>query len=169
LYNELLAALPSSTEAQRRQWATTIIAEDIALSDLVPLVLAEQKVALRFLWLVSDVGIQDGKKLKGELPALFRFMAEHAPAHLHSFASWWHYAGVPEENEAQAIDCLFKWFLSAGTNVSIKTRALWVLVELSKKYPELKQELKLSLRDQMEKHSKDFRKRAEKILSELSR
>ena len=117
--------------------------------------------------LVSEVGIQNPEFLLAQLPKLFEVIEEKYPKHLFAFASWWHYCGVPEENEAKAIDYLFKWFLSAEIKPYIKTRALWVLVELSKKYPELKQELKICLSDNMEQYSKDFQKRVEKILSNI--
>lgn len=161
---ELKSSLASSSGAERKSWALTIISEDIPLIDLFPLLSYEGKTASHFLWLVSDVGLQHPEKLCAELPVLFEYVEQNHPQYLSSFASWWHYVGVPEENEAKAIDHLFKWFLSAETTVTIKTRALWVLVELSKKYPDLKQELKLCLSDQMDKYSKDFKKRAEKIL-----
>ena len=75
--------------------------------------------------------------------------------------------GVPPENEGRAIDLLFQWLLSADTNVTIKSRSLWVLLKLTKKYPELKNELKLCLQDQMDKYTNDFKKRATKILIEI--
>jgi hypothetical protein len=166
-YDELKSSLASSTEAQRRSWAQTIIHEDISLKDLSSLLSCGDKAASRFLWLLSDIGISKPKKLFAELPFLFELVQKEHTNRLTSFASYWHYVGVPEENEAQAIDLLFKWFLSAETNVTTKTRALWALLKLSEKFPELKQEIKLCLKDQKDKYSRDFRKRAEKILAAL--
>ncbi len=175
-YLELKSSLASSTGSQRKSWALTITSENIPITSLAPLLSSGGKTASHFTWLVSDVAIQNPERFLAELPALFDFMEKNHPSYLSSFASWWHYSrptvssgqgGVPVENEAKAIDYLFKWFLSAETAVYIKTRALWVLVELSKKYPELKGELKLCLEDQMEKYSKEFQKRARKILAEL--
>jgi hypothetical protein len=77
-------------------------------------------------------------------------------------------AGVPAENDSEAIDLLFKWLLSKETNVTIKSRSLHVLFKLSKKYPEIKNELKFCIEDQMDKYSNDFRKKSIKILRELS-
>ena len=50
----------------------------------------------------------------------------------------------------------------------MKSRALFVLTKLVKKYPELKNELKLCLEDQMDKNTDSFRKRAMKELKLLS-
>jgi hypothetical protein len=166
-YSELESSLASSTGSDRKKWANTIIDNDIPLIQLFTLLAGEEKSANRFFWLVSDIALQKPEKVFAELPLLFDYVEQNHPKYLSAFASWWHYVGVPEENDAKAIDYLFKGFLSAETPVYIKTRALWVLVKMSKKYPELKQELKLCLSDQMDKYSKEFKKRAEKILKEL--
>jgi len=166
-YNTLKSSLAKSTGEVRKLWANTIVDENIPLTTLASLLSSDPKTARHFRILVSEVGIQQPEFLFQQLPELFKEMEEKYPEHLFAFASWWHYCGVPEENEAKVIDYLFKWFLSAEIKPYIKTRALWVLVELSKKYPELKQELKLCLADQMDKYSKEFQKRARNILAEL--
>lgn len=166
-YRELESSLASASGPQLKKWAAAIIDEHISLVTLAPLLLRDDKTAMRFQWMVSEIGISDPEKLHADLAPLFLFMMIHCPARLPAFASWWHYAGVPEENDAGAIDLLFGWVLSAETNVTTRSRALWVLMKLTKKYPELKQELKTCVVDQMDKYSSDFRKRAEKILSQL--
>lgn len=75
---------------------------------------------------------------------------------------------MPEENDAKAIDYLFKWLMSAEVKPYIKTRALWVLVKLCEKYPDIRRELKLCLSGQLDTYSNDFKKRAEKILLQLN-
>ncbi|MFT5513430.1 MAG: hypothetical protein ACI8SE_001837 [Bacteroidia bacterium] len=77
-------------------------------------------------------------------------------------------AGIPEKNEAKAINLLFSWLQSDSTNVTIKSRAILVLFALTKKYPDLKNELRLSISDQLYKYTEDFAKRSRKILDELS-
>ncbi len=166
-YLELKSSLDSSTGEDRKKWALTIISQNIPITSLAALLSSGGKTASHFLWLVSDVALQNPNRFLAELPTLFDFMEKNHPSCLSSFASWWHYCGVPEVNEAKAIDYLFKWFLSAETAVYIKTRALWVLVELSKKYPELKQELRICVGEEMDKYSAEFRKRAVKVLHEL--
>lgn len=166
-YLELKSSLSSSTDEQRKLWTLTIISENISITSLAPLLSSGGKTSSHFLWLASDVAIQNPKRFLVELPALFDFIEQNHSSYLSSFASWWHYCGVPVENEAKAVDYLFKWFLSGKTSVHIKTRALWVLVELSKKYPELKHELKICLGEEMDKYSAEFRKRAVKILAQL--
>ncbi|WP_343632764.1 hypothetical protein [Fluviicola sp.] len=166
-YSELGSGLPASTEAQRQSWALTIVDRDIDLEELSGLLQAEKKVATRFLWMLSGIGIISPEKLHRSLPFLLEKMSEINPAYLTAFANYWLIAGIPVENEGKAIDLSFEWLLSAETNVTIKSRAAFVLFKLCKKYPEIKNELRLCLLDQKDKYSKDFRKRADKILQQL--
>lgn len=164
---ELELSLPASTAEQRNILATTIIENNLHIKDLSGLLRCEHKVASRFLWLLSETGALSPDKLLAELPFLFTLYDELKPAYRTSFASYWLIAGVPPENESRAIDVLFQWLLSADTNVTIKSRSVLVLFQLTKKYPELKNELKICLEDQMDRYSKDFEKRATKILKQI--
>lgn len=166
-YHELEYFLPKSTEEQRQTWAATIINQDLDLKDLSRLLFCEKKVATRFLWMLSGIGMKKSGKLFEVLPYLLELSTELNPAYQTAFANYWLIAGVPPENEAQAIDLSFQWLMDPGITVTIKSRALFVLFRLTEKYPELKNELTLCLEDQMDKHSKDFRKRALKVLHEL--
>ncbi|MFA7380238.1 MAG: hypothetical protein WC150_07245 [Bacteroidia bacterium] len=164
---ELEFSLPASTVQQRKIWATTIIENDLHIKGLSRLLQCEHKVVSRFLWLLSETGALSPAKLLAELPFLFTLYDDLRPAYKTSFASYWLIAGLPPENESKAIDLLFQWLLSADTNVTIKSRSVLVLYQLTKKYPELKNELKICLEDRMDKYSKDFEKRAAKILLKL--
>jgi hypothetical protein len=166
-YKELEFSLAASTGEQRKAWAATIVENDIDIKGVSGLLKCEQKIATRFLWLLSDVGILKPNKLFIELPFLLDLFEGLNPVYKTSFAGWWHYVGVPSENESRAIDLLFHWLLSSDTNVTIKSRSLWVLVKLTKKYPELKNELQLCLKDQVDKHTNEFKKRATKILVQI--
>lgn len=168
-YKELEFSLATSTGEKRKIWAATIIEKDIDIKDLSKLLECERKIAIRFLWLLSDIGILNPNKLFAELPFLFELCENLNPIYKTSFASFWLYVGVPFENEGKAIDLLFHFLLSNDTNVTIKSRALLVLFKLTKKYPELKNELKLCLKDQMGKYTTDFEKRVTKILIELEK
>ncbi len=168
-YKELESFLPTSTAEKRKMWINTIIEKDIDIKELSELLKCEQKIATRFLWLLSEIGIANSKKLFTELPFLLDFSNQINPIYKQSFANFWLIAGIPPENEGTAIDLSFKWLLSNDTNVTIKSRSIWVLLKLIKKYPELKNELKLCLKDQMDKHTKDFEKRATKILMQIEK
>lgn len=168
-YNELKSSLPTSNLEQRKIWINRIIDEDINLKELSDLLNCEPKIATRFLWFISEIGLINPDKLLKELPYLLEFSNQINPRYKPSLASYWRIAGVPVENEGQAIDLLFQWILSADVNITIKSRAILVLYKLSNKYPEIKHELIDCLKDQMDKHSKDFRKRTMKVLEMLEK
>ena len=168
-YTELESSLATSTEEQRKVWATTIIEKEIPIESLSKLIQRDHKTATRFLWLLGRIGMERPKTLFNELPFLFDLCNRVSPIYKTSFANYWLMAGVPPENEGKAIDLLFEWLLSADTNVSIKSRSLHVLFKLTKKYPELKNELKICLEDQMDKHSNDFKKKAVKVMKALGK
>ena len=166
-YKELEISLPASTVERRKMWAETIAEKRLDIKDLCQLLKCEQKIATRFLWLLSEIGELNSNSLFIELPFLLDFCDHLNPAYITSFATFWLISGVPSENEGRAIDLLFQWLLSTDTNVTTKSRSMLVLFKLTKKYPELKNELKLCLIDQMDKHTNDFAKRATKILREI--
>jgi hypothetical protein len=166
-YQELATFLPKSNGKQRVKWATKIIEEDINLRELAALLLSEPKVATRFLWLMSDIALLAPNKFIEQLSSIFELIESHHPSYTTAFASFWSYVGVPINDEAKAIHLLFQWLLSPKVNVTLKSRAMIALFKLSQKYPELKNELKLCLEDQLGKYSKDFDNRVGKILLQL--
>lgn len=166
-YRELEANLAKSTEEQRQSWAKTIVERNIDLEDLSELLRCEHRIVSRFLWMLSGIGLIEPKKLFDSLPFLVESVEKMKPVYRTAFANYWRIAGVPLQNEGKAIDWCFEWLLSAEANLTIKSRALFVLFDLTKKYPELKHELKICLIDQKDKYSKDFEKRVAKILKEL--
>ncbi len=167
-YEELSTSLAGSTESQRRAWASIIIREQIELKHLSGLVEADRKTTLRFFWLISGIGMEDPVKLAAELPYLFTWFDRISSELQTSFANWWLMAGVPAENEARALDILFHWLVSPEINVTIKTRSMKVLFKLSHRYPELKNELRICLKDQKEKHSGPIQSSMSKLLNQLT-
>lgn len=168
LYKELEGSLPGSTAAKRAKWATVLLDQDFDMKDLSKLLYCEKKVATRFLWLLSELGELNPGRLYSDLPFLLELsdQIKHFDI-MPSFATFWLIAGVPLENEAQAIDLLFHWVQSSTTNVTTKSRSILVLFKLTEKHPDLKNELQLCLEDQMDKNTIDFAKRAVKILNKL--
>lgn len=169
IYTELLTSLPQSSAEDRKVWAAQIIKTRSDIKELSKLALHEDTIANRFLWLLSEIGELDPDYLYQYLPYLlqFRNQLNHLTTEA-SFANFWLISGVPEENEAQAIDLLFTWIQSDKCNVTAKSRSALVLFKLTLKYPDLKNELKLSLQDQTSKHTPDFDKKIQKILTQLN-
>lgn len=167
-YAELKNLLPGSKATDRKKWVLRVIQEGIPIKDLAPLLDCGEPVTSRFLWLLSELGEIDTVRLRKALPDLMNLLDPHAKErYAATIANFWILAGVPDENEAEAIDLLFRWLRSINTNVTTKSRSMTVLLKLCQKYPDLKNELRLSIEDQVDKYTADFRKRSEKILSKL--
>src|SRR5258705_8651604 len=78
-YRELESSLPASTGEQRKMWAATIIKKNIDIKDLSRLLKCEQKIATRFLWLLSNIGILNPNELLIELPFLLDLCEQFHP------------------------------------------------------------------------------------------
>jgi len=145
--HELELSLSKSSGRQRKNWVIEIIRNDIAIKDLTALLDNDERTAQCFLWMLSDIGIQAPEKLFKELPLLLDHCMNLNDNLKTSFASFWLYTGVPIENEGIAIDLMFNWLSSHNTGVTVKTRSLMVLLTLTKKHPELTNELKFHVKD----------------------
>lgn len=164
----LQANLPYSNGANRKNWASQIVEERIPLKDFNSLLFSHRKVAMPFMWLLTEIGEHSPAILLGYLPYVMDNWGQIAVKNKEaSLANYWLVAGVPEVNEAKAITMLFEWLQESKSNLTTKSRALFVLQKLAIKYPELQVELKLSLEDQLDKNSADFKKRALKVLERL--
>lgn len=166
-YEELAVFLACSDGNRRKNWAQKIIKDDVDIEFLSNLLLEDNKTANRFLWLLSDVGISSPLKLKKNLPFLYEFMKVNTPDFLSAFASYFLYVGVPEEMEGIAMNLMFQLLNSKEINQTLKARASLVLFELSKKFPEIKNELIISLENQQDKYTNGFSKRVSKIVKNL--
>lgn len=166
-YRELESSLYGSTAAQRQTWAKTILQNGIEIIELAELLKAERRIAVRFLWFLTEVGMLAPDKLFNALPFLLDYCKSQPADYQQSFVSYWLIAGIPTEQETSAINLCFEWLMAAKTNSTIKTRCIWLLQRLAKKYPDLKNELTLCILAQKDKYSQDFERRAIKILKEL--
>ena len=166
-YNELQQSLPSATGPQLKAMAAAILKNKVPLESLFPLLKEEAKTATHFLWLLSDIGLQEKSYLFTALPSLLVYIKTCNSKYQANMSNYWRIAGVPIENEGEAIDLLFQFVLSNAVVPSIKVRAFEVLLRLCKKYPDMKQELKICLEAQRERYTVDFGKRVGKMLEGL--
>lgn len=144
LYQELLAILPSSNVDQRKESIQKMVDHHIEPKELVGLINEEEKVATRFAWFLSEVGMENPEVLLTSLPTLLEEIQPLERFNIAgSFANYWLIAGVPSENEVQAIDHCLYWIQSNEANITLKKRAFKVLQMLAKKHPDLENELKL--------------------------
>jgi hypothetical protein len=74
---------------------------------------------------------------------------------------------IPEEYQGEVMDACFQFLESNTTAVAIKAFSLTTLFNLSKKYPEIKSELKLIINVRLDYETAAFKSRAKKILPKL--
>jgi hypothetical protein len=76
---------------------------------------------------------------------------------------------IPDTVLEEAADVGFKIMESKGEPIAVKVFAMTMLANICKKVPELKNELKLIIEDQMPYGSAGFRSRGGKILRQLAK
>ena len=74
---------------------------------------------------------------------------------------------IPERFRGNIMNTCFDYISSPDEKAAAKAFSLTILHNLSKQYPEIKQELKTIIDDRWEYESAAFRARARKILKEL--
>ncbi|MDF2436563.1 MAG: hypothetical protein K0Q95_939 [Bacteroidota bacterium] len=74
---------------------------------------------------------------------------------------------IPSDLQGKIISLCFDLILSPDEPVAVKVLSLEIIFPLTKQYPELKQELKAVIEDQLPKTSAAFHSRGKKILSQL--
>jgi hypothetical protein len=163
-----LSLKTDGSDATLRKWVSYIVERKIPLPDLQDLIHAEKPVAMRFSWLLGGICELQPSVV---YPSVTYFFSKRHEIQIVNFnrslAKMFWLAGVPLEIEGEAIDEMVKWLLDPKTIVSTKAYALSALYELTHKYPELKNEIKLVIEDQLDKNTIAFRKRAEKVLKDM--
>lgn len=74
---------------------------------------------------------------------------------------------IPEKFHGEVMDDCFQFLGKPATPVAIKAFSLSILFNLSKKYSEIKPELKLIIEDSWAHETAAFRSRAKRILSKI--
>ncbi len=74
---------------------------------------------------------------------------------------------IPEEFHGEVMDACFQFLQNPETAIAIKAFALTVLFNLSKIYPEIKNELRIIIEENMDYETAAYRSRGKKILARL--
>ena len=77
------------------------------------------------------------------------------------------YVDLPEDLMGLAADLCFKYLQSGKEPVAIKVHSMDILFKIVKKFPELKDELKVSIEDQIPYGSAGFKNHGTKILNAI--
>lgn len=74
---------------------------------------------------------------------------------------------IPKQFHGEIMSRCFEYLDASGESVAVKVFSMTILASLSKIYPEIKPELKLTIEKQWENETVAFRSRARKILKSL--
>ena len=74
---------------------------------------------------------------------------------------------IPEEYQSQLIDQLFELLSDPKEESAVKAFAMTVAYNVVKQYPELGQELKIIIEDQLPYATPSFKSRAKRIINKL--
>ena len=75
---------------------------------------------------------------------------------------------IPEKLHGEVMDICFGYILDPKEKVAVKAFSLTVLQNLSRQYPDIRNEIKVIIEERWEHETAAFRSRAKKILKELS-
>lgn len=74
---------------------------------------------------------------------------------------------IPKKQQAKTVNFCFDFILDPEAPVALKVLSLTIIQNLSKQYPELKNELKAAIEDQLPKTTAAFHSKAKKVLKKL--
>jgi hypothetical protein len=76
---------------------------------------------------------------------------------------------IPEDQQGHLINYCFEWLVDKAEPVAVKVYAMQIIMNHSKEYPELKQELKEILEEQYELSSPGFKSKANHIFRSINK
>lgn len=167
---EIKIHIGSSASNYRENLASQIIRYRIPISRLMDLLLEEPPISTRFSWLLGDVIIQSPEKSKEILVECYKRLNHIRIKNFDRTLSKLIFTcgeNLPEELEGELVNKLFEWLNDTKITVSTKNNSLFALENLCKKYPELREELVEMIYIQKDLSTKDFKRRAEKVLKRL--
>ncbi len=77
------------------------------------------------------------------------------------------FSEVSEKQESEVLNTAFHWLQDPHVPIAARVHAMQIAFNLTKKYPDLKQELQSILQHHYDTGSKGFKNRAQKILAKL--
>ncbi len=129
----------------------------------------EYRVAQRAAWSVSIAAQQKPEIIKPYIPTLVAQL-QNKQAHdavIRNSVRILQQVEIPETLHGEVMNACFQFIETPATPAAIKAFSLTTLFNLSKKYPEIKPELKLLIEELGDNETAAFKSRGRKILSQL--
>jgi len=163
--------LKEHSKAHTQYLAKTIGPDQDAFDQLIKLFLSnEYRVTQRAAWIVSHCTDNFPWLLDKHLKSIIENLQN--PVHdavKRNTLRILQFKDIPEDLMGIAAEVSFQFLNSGREPIAIKAHSMTVLYNIVKKFPELKEELKISIEEQMPFGSAGFRSRGKKILAALEK
>lgn len=122
-------------------------------------------------WIISYLGEKKPELLHKYLPIIIQKLEskENSQAIIRNIFRTLQFVEIPEKLEGFVLTKGFEFLNNNNSSIAVKVFSMSVLFNLSKKYTEIQNELKLSLENQLEHASAGFKSRATKILKKITK
>ncbi|MCG8311346.1 MAG: hypothetical protein MI975_28415 [Cytophagales bacterium] len=161
--------LKDFSKAQMIQLSSEIGPNQEAFDELIELFLSkDEHISKRAAWLVSHCFDKHPWLVEKHLEAIILNLRDNVndPVKRNSVRIL-QFMPLPEALMGVAAETCFRFLNSGKEAIAIKANSMTILFNIVKIYPELKEELKLSIEDQMPFGSAGFKSRGAKILKAL--
>jgi hypothetical protein len=129
---------------------------------------ADDPLKWRSAWVFEEVCVLNQElldKFKDRIAQLFPTL-KHVPLR-RMLGNILSKSEIPEDNESEILDASLAWLQDPEMPAAVRVHCMTIVYNLSKKYPELQQELKEILHYWYDTGSAGFRNRAGKILKKI--
>ncbi len=167
---EIIKNIGSSYADYRVPLAHKILKQKIPLKELFPILYLEHPTSTRFSWLLGDISVIDPSKSKEIVLEGFKNFDRIKILNFDRTLAKQCLVcgnGLPEKLEGEIVDRLFYWLNKHEISVSTKYYSMMALYHLCKKYPDLKNELMVSIEEQASLNTKNFKNCASKLLTKM--
>jgi len=129
----------------------------------------EYKVVQRAAWPLSEAVTKHPLLVQKHLGPILQYLDQPGlhDAVKRNITRLLQYIAIPEKFQGHVMNLCFTCLLSPQEKIAVKAYSLTVLQQLSRQYPEIKQELKAIIEDRWEFETPAFHARAKKILKEM--
>lgn len=129
----------------------------------------EYRVVQRAAWAISNAVIQHPSLIKRHFAKLLKTVKkEGVPGAVkRNTVRLLQDIDIPEKYEGEVMHLCFGYISSPAEEVAVKAFSLTVLLNLSRRYPEILDELRTTIEERWDYEKPAFRSRARKILKEI--
>ncbi len=128
------------------------------------------RITQRAAWVLVHCADKDPALVNPYLPHMIKVLKKNpTDAVKRNVLRTWQFIDVPDKLMGEVSELCFQYLENRMEPVAVKVFSMSVLLNITRKIPELKNELKLVIEDQLPFGSPGFRARANKVLAALDK